>query len=80
MRRTVAQEMERLLSQVDLLLVPSLRDEMLTISNFTGQPALTLRAGASCKFPKREATGLRTRAGRCRNSIPRAACHMASRS
>jgi len=31
--------------EVDLLLVPSLRDEMLTISNFTGQPSLTLRAG-----------------------------------
>jgi Asp-tRNA(Asn)/Glu-tRNA(Gln) amidotransferase A subunit family amidase len=45
MRRSVAQEMERLLSEVDLLLVPSLRDEMLTISNFTGQPSLTLRAG-----------------------------------
>jgi Asp-tRNA(Asn)/Glu-tRNA(Gln) amidotransferase A subunit family amidase len=45
MRRSVALEMERLLSQVDLLLVPSLRDEMLTISNFTGQPSLTLRAG-----------------------------------
>jgi Asp-tRNA(Asn)/Glu-tRNA(Gln) amidotransferase A subunit family amidase len=28
-----------------LLLVPSLRDEMLTISNFTGHPSLTLRAG-----------------------------------
>jgi Asp-tRNA(Asn)/Glu-tRNA(Gln) amidotransferase A subunit family amidase len=45
MRRSVAQEMERLLTQVDLLLVPSLRDEMLTISNFTGQPSLTIRAG-----------------------------------
>ena len=32
-------------SKVDLLLVPSLRDEMLTISNFTGHPSLTLRAG-----------------------------------
>jgi Asp-tRNA(Asn)/Glu-tRNA(Gln) amidotransferase A subunit family amidase len=30
---------------VDLLLVPSLRDEMLTISNNTGHPSLTLRAG-----------------------------------
>ena len=30
---------------VDLLLVPSLRDEMLTITNFTGHPSLTLRAG-----------------------------------
>lgn len=44
-RRKVALEMERLLADVDLLLVPSLRDEMLTISNFTGQPSLTLRAG-----------------------------------
>lgn len=44
-RRKVAQEMERIFSQVDLLLVPSLRDEMLTISNNTGQPSLTLRAG-----------------------------------
>jgi len=45
LRRRVAQEMARLFSQVDLLLVPSLRDEMLTISNNTGHPSLTLRAG-----------------------------------
>jgi Asp-tRNA(Asn)/Glu-tRNA(Gln) amidotransferase A subunit family amidase len=45
LRRKVAQEMERLFSKVDLLLVPSLRDEMLTITNFTGHPALVLRAG-----------------------------------
>jgi Asp-tRNA(Asn)/Glu-tRNA(Gln) amidotransferase A subunit family amidase len=45
MRRKVAQEMARLFSQVDLLLVPSLRDEMLVISNFTGHPSLTFRAG-----------------------------------
>ncbi len=44
-RRKVAQEMGRVFSQVDLLLVPSLRDEMLTITNFTGHPSLTLRAG-----------------------------------
>jgi Asp-tRNA(Asn)/Glu-tRNA(Gln) amidotransferase A subunit family amidase len=44
-RRSVAQEMARIFSQVDLLLVPSLRDEMLTITNFTGHPSLTLRAG-----------------------------------
>jgi Asp-tRNA(Asn)/Glu-tRNA(Gln) amidotransferase A subunit family amidase len=44
-RRKVATEMVRLFSQVDLLLVPSLRDEMLTIANFTGHPSLTLRAG-----------------------------------
>jgi Asp-tRNA(Asn)/Glu-tRNA(Gln) amidotransferase A subunit family amidase len=30
---------------VDLLLVPSLRDEFLVITNFTGHPSLTLRAG-----------------------------------
>jgi len=45
LRRKVAMEMERVFSQVDLLLVPSLRDEMLTITNFTGHPSLTLRAG-----------------------------------
>lgn len=45
LRRRVAGEMARVFSQVDLLLVPSLRDEMLVISNFTGHPSLTLRAG-----------------------------------
>lgn len=45
LRRKVAMEMARIFSQVDLLLVPSLRDEMLTISNFTGHPSLTMRAG-----------------------------------
>jgi Asp-tRNA(Asn)/Glu-tRNA(Gln) amidotransferase A subunit family amidase len=45
MRRMVAEEMARLFTEVDLLLVPSVRDEMLTISNFTGHPSLTLRAG-----------------------------------
>jgi Asp-tRNA(Asn)/Glu-tRNA(Gln) amidotransferase A subunit family amidase len=44
-RRKVAEEMVRVFSQVDLLLVPSLRDEMLTLTNFTGHPSLTLRAG-----------------------------------
>jgi Asp-tRNA(Asn)/Glu-tRNA(Gln) amidotransferase A subunit family amidase len=44
-RRRVAVEMARVFSEVDVLLVPSLRDEMLTISNFTGHPSLTLRAG-----------------------------------
>lgn len=44
-RRKVAQEMARVFSDVDLLLVPSLRDEMLVIGNFTGHPSLTLRAG-----------------------------------
>ena len=45
LRRKVAIEMARVFSQVDLLLVPSLRDEMLTITNFTGHPSLTFRAG-----------------------------------
>ena len=44
-RRKVALEIERVFLEVDLLLVPSLRDEMLTITNFTGHPSLTLRAG-----------------------------------
>jgi Asp-tRNA(Asn)/Glu-tRNA(Gln) amidotransferase A subunit family amidase len=45
LRRRVAQEMARVFGEVDLLLVPSLRDEMLTLSNCTGHPSLTLRAG-----------------------------------
>ncbi len=45
LRRMVAIEMARIMNQVDLLLVPSLRDEILTITNFTGHPSLTLRAG-----------------------------------
>jgi Asp-tRNA(Asn)/Glu-tRNA(Gln) amidotransferase A subunit family amidase len=45
LRRRAAGEMARIFSDVDVLLVPSLRDEMLTISNFTGHPSLTLRAG-----------------------------------
>jgi Asp-tRNA(Asn)/Glu-tRNA(Gln) amidotransferase A subunit family amidase len=45
LRRKVAQEMARVFSDVHLLLVPSLRDEMLVITNNTGHPSLTLRAG-----------------------------------
>ena len=45
LRRKFAGELARIMSQVDVLLVPSLRDEMLTITNFTGHPSLTLRAG-----------------------------------
>jgi Asp-tRNA(Asn)/Glu-tRNA(Gln) amidotransferase A subunit family amidase len=44
-RRKVVEEMERIFSQVDLLLVPSLQGDMLTISNCTGHPSLTIRAG-----------------------------------
>ena len=45
LRRKVAGEMARVMSSVDLLLVPSLRNEMLIISNNTGHPSLTLRTG-----------------------------------
>jgi Asp-tRNA(Asn)/Glu-tRNA(Gln) amidotransferase A subunit family amidase len=45
LRRRVALEMARIFTQVDLLIVPSLRDEQLTITNFTGHPSLTMRAG-----------------------------------
>src|SRR5207248_9540795 len=43
-RRKVAPEMTRSSSAVDLLLVPSLRDEMHAISNQTGHASMTLRA------------------------------------
>ncbi len=43
-RRKVCQEMARIFSDVDLLLVPSLRDEMLTISNNTGHPSSSTKA------------------------------------
>ncbi|HEV2180909.1 MAG TPA: amidase [Gemmatimonadaceae bacterium] len=45
LRRKLAQEMDRIMSGVDVLLVPALRDETLTTTNFTGQPSLTMRAG-----------------------------------
>ena len=44
-RRKVAEMMDDLFASVDVLLVPSLREEMRTISNFTGHPALTFPAG-----------------------------------
>ena len=44
-RRKIALEMARMMNDVDLLIVPSLRDEMLTITNFTGHPSLTMRTG-----------------------------------
>ncbi|MFL5347836.1 MAG: amidase [Hyalangium sp.] len=45
LRRKVAQEMARVMGEVDLLLVPSLQEDMLTLTNFTGHPSLTLRTG-----------------------------------
>ncbi|HWA95038.1 MAG TPA: amidase [Terracidiphilus sp.] len=44
-RRKVAAAMAQIMNHVDLLLVPSLRDEMMVLGNFTGHPSLTLRAG-----------------------------------
>jgi Asp-tRNA(Asn)/Glu-tRNA(Gln) amidotransferase A subunit family amidase len=45
LRRKVALEMARVFDQIDVLLAPSLREEPLVITNFTGHPSLTLRAG-----------------------------------
>lgn len=45
LRRRVAAEMARLMETVDLLLVPTMRDEMMVIANFTGHPALCVRTG-----------------------------------
>ena len=45
LRRKVATMFADVMDKVDLLLVPSLRDEFLVITNFTGHPSLTLRAG-----------------------------------
>lgn len=45
LRRKVAVEMAKLMNTVDLLLVPTMRDEMMVISNFTGHPALAVPSG-----------------------------------
>ena len=45
LRRKVAIEMGRIMAEVDMMLVPSLRDEILNITNATGHPSLTIRAG-----------------------------------
>jgi Asp-tRNA(Asn)/Glu-tRNA(Gln) amidotransferase A subunit family amidase len=45
LRRKFAVELEKMMRQVDLLVVPSLRDESLTVTNFTGHPSLTFRVG-----------------------------------
>ena len=77
LRRKVALEMARIFSQVDLLLVPSLRDEMLTISNFTGHPSLTLRAGFVEVVGSAQRLGAGSERTRCRSSRRRAACRTA---
>jgi Asp-tRNA(Asn)/Glu-tRNA(Gln) amidotransferase A subunit family amidase len=45
LRRQAAMAINKLLTEVDVLLVPYLRDETLIATNFTGHPSLTLRAG-----------------------------------
>ena len=45
LRRKVAGELARVMGEVDVLLVPSLREELLTATNYTGHPSLTLRTG-----------------------------------
>ena len=45
LRRRFAEELTAIFAQVDVLLVPSLRDEALVVSNYTGHPSLTLRTG-----------------------------------
>jgi len=45
LRRKYAEEMARIFADVDLMIVPSLRDDILTITNHTGHPSLTMRAG-----------------------------------
>ena len=45
LRRQAAVAMNELLSKVDVLLVPFLRDETLISTNCTGHPSLTFRAG-----------------------------------
>ena len=50
-RRKVAGEMARIFDKADLLLVPALRDEALTITNFTGHPAASIPAGTADGLP-----------------------------
>jgi Asp-tRNA(Asn)/Glu-tRNA(Gln) amidotransferase A subunit family amidase len=45
LRRKYAEELARIFADVDVMMVPSLRDDILTITNCTGHPSLTLRAG-----------------------------------
>ena len=78
-RRKVAQEMARIFSQVDLLLVPSLRDEMLTITNFTGPSVAHPARGLRRSRRGAQRLGARPRATRCPSSRRRAACRTASR-
>lgn len=76
LHRKVAGEMARVFEKADLLLVPALRDEILTITNFTGHPALTLPAGF-VEVSQARSDWAPTRRAPCRPSIPGGACRMA---
>jgi Asp-tRNA(Asn)/Glu-tRNA(Gln) amidotransferase A subunit family amidase len=45
LRRKVMQDMHEFFSQVDVVFGPSFDTPMLSVTNFTGQPGLTIRAG-----------------------------------
>ena len=81
LRRKVALEMARIFRDVDVLLVPSLRDEQLTITNFTGHPSLTLRAGfvAGVGSAQRLGAGSGEPAAEVHPAAARAARHHARR-
>lgn len=52
LRRHVRDEIDRRLGDVDLWLGPSYADDLLLITNFTGHPSLTLRAGFETRAPR----------------------------
>ena len=68
--------MARVFSEVDLLLVPSLRDEMLVITNNTGHPSLTLRAGFVEVVRGAQRLGPGSGSIRCPSFLRRGACRM----
>ena len=76
-RRRVATEMDRVFSQVDVLLVPSLRDEMFTIST-SRAIRRSPSARVSSPSPRHAAIGRPTRTTRCRDSRRRGGCPTAS--
>jgi hypothetical protein len=78
-RRKVANEMGRVLSQVDLLLVPSLRDEMLIITNFTVNRRSRYVPGLS-RCQRSAATGRLIRPTRRPGFLHRGACPTGLRS
>jgi Asp-tRNA(Asn)/Glu-tRNA(Gln) amidotransferase A subunit family amidase len=45
LRRRVMHNMDRMMEEVDMLVLPNFAANLLTITNFTGHPCLTLRSG-----------------------------------